>query len=145
MDGLYLRPVDLLQKGRGLGPFAGLLRGALAALRPAASAVGRTLVRAAKSDAAKSLGKTLGQQALDSGLNLTKEILQGNDLQQAVDREVTNFRTTGANLIAQAQAKRKNPPTQNKVVKKKKKGQVLHLKKARPSLASMRRYNNGDY
>lgn len=132
------RGAELLQKGRGFG---GFFRGLLSAARAAAPAIGRTLVRAAKSET----GKKLGAQALDSVANITKDMLQGNDLTDSMDREATAFRETGANLISEMQEKRKRkvvspfPGVQKK--KNKTKGSQSKLpKKVRPSLQSMRRY-----
>ena len=42
----------------------------------------RPIARAATSDTAKDMAKTLREQAIDSTLNMTKDYLNGNDMQQ---------------------------------------------------------------
>ena len=54
-------------------------------LRPIARSVGSNLARAATSNTAKDIAKTLGEQAIDSTLNMTKDYLNGNDMQHSID------------------------------------------------------------
>ena len=136
------RGYDLLQKGKGFG---GFWRSAMSGIRALAPAIGRTLARAATSNTAKKLGA----QALDSVANITKDMLQGNDLTDSMDREATAFRETGANIISEMQEKRKRKrketsPSQysggQKKKNKSKRNQPKLPKKVKPSLESMRRY-----
>lgn len=132
------RGSELLQRGRGFG---GFFRSALSGLRAALPTIGRTLAKAATSDTAKKLGA----QALDSVANITKDVLQGNDLKDSMDREAAAFRETGANMISEMQDRRKRKetspyPGEQKEKNKSKRKQTKLPKKVKPSLQTMRRY-----
>lgn len=138
---------ELIQRGRGAA--GGFFRGLFSLLRPSLSTLGKSVVQAAKSDTAKSIGKTLGRQALDTGLNITHAYLQGKDMKDEVDREAEKMRMTGSQIIKQVQAaaqnrKRKsyNPEVLPKK-KKKPKPKPTPLKKFKPSpsLQRMKRYD----
>lgn len=138
LTSMNYRGNELLQRGKGLG---GFFRGIMSGIRAAAPAIGRTLARAATSDTAKKLGA----QALDSVANITKDVLQGNDLTDSMDREATAFRETGANIISDMQDRRKRKsstpyPEGQKKKNKLKRNQTKLPKKVKPSLESMRRY-----
>ena len=75
---IYFRGGEYQQRGRGIG---GFFRGLWNLFRPVAKSVGSSIVKAATSDTAKSIAKTLGEQALDSTLNMTKDAIAGNELQ----------------------------------------------------------------
>lgn len=101
---IYFRGGEYQQRGRGIG---GFFRGLWNLFRPVAKSVGSSIVKAATSDTAKSIAKTLGEQALDSTLNMTKDAIAGNDLNVALDREVGSFKRTGSEIITDIQEKRK--------------------------------------
>ena len=42
--------------------------------------------KAAISNTAKDLAKTLREQAIDSALNMTKDLINGNDMRHSLDR-----------------------------------------------------------
>jgi len=76
-------------------------------LRPVARSVGSNLARAATSNTAKDIAKTLGEQAIDSTLNMTKDYLNGNDMKHSFDRETGEFRKRGSEVIEQVQTKQR--------------------------------------
>ena len=100
---IYFRGGEYQQRGRGIG---GFFRGLWNLFRPVAKSVGSSIVKAATSDTAKSIAKTLGEQALDSTLNMTKDAIAGNDLQSSLDREVGHFKRKGTDIITEIQTKR---------------------------------------
>ena len=101
--GLTFRGGEIQQKGKGIG---GFFRGLINLIKPVAKTVGKSVVKAATSDTAKSLGKTLGEQALDSAFNITKDVLNGNDLMESFDREGTQMKRKAADAINEVQLKR---------------------------------------
>ena len=100
-------------------------------LRPIARSVGSNLARAATSNTAKDIAKTLREQAIDSTLNMTKDYLNGNDMQHSIDRETGEFRKRGSEIIEQVQTKRRR---RDQSIKKK-------APKKRPTLKLMRKYD----
>ena len=105
---IYFRGGELQQKGKGIG---GFFRGLINLFRPMVKSVGQTVARAATSKTAKTIAKTLGEQALDSGLNITKDVMYGNDLKQSLEREKQNFKRSGGDIIDELQSslkKKKN-------------------------------------
>ena len=68
---IHFRGGEIQQKGKGIG---GFFRGLINMLRPVARSVGSNLARAATSNTAKDIAKTLGEQAIDSTLNITKDM-----------------------------------------------------------------------
>ena len=101
---IHFRGGEYHQRGRGIG---GFFRGLWNLFRPVAKSVGSSIAKAATSDTAKSIAKTLGEQALDSTLNMTKDAIAGNDLKSSLNREVGNLKRTGGDIITNIQAKRK--------------------------------------
>lgn len=88
---IQFRGGELQQKGKGIG---GFFRGLVNFFKPMMKSVGNSVVKVATSDTAKSIAKTLGEQALDSTMNMTKDVLHGNDLQDSFHREIDNFKRT---------------------------------------------------
>ena len=109
----------------------GFFRGLVSLFRPVVRTVGSSIAKAATSDTAKSIAKTLGEQALDSTLNMTKDYLTGNDMTHSLDREVGKFKETGANIIDDVRAKRRKPNN----------GTSRKSPKVKPSLKLMRKYD----
>ena len=101
---INFRGGEIQQKGKGIG---GFFRGLINMLRPVARSVGTNLARAATSNTAKDIAKTLGEQAIDSTLNMTKDYLNGNDMKHSFDRETGEFRKRGSEIIEQVQTKRR--------------------------------------
>ena len=101
---INFRGGEIQQKGKGIG---GFFRGLINMLRPVARSVGSSLKRAATSNTAKDIAKTLGEQAIDSTLNMTKDYLNGNDMKHSFDRETGEFRKRGGEIIEQVQTKRR--------------------------------------
>ena len=101
---IHFRGGEIQQKGKGIG---GFFRGLINMLRPVARSVGSNLARAATSNTAKDIKKTLGEQAIDSTLNMTKDYLNGNDMKHSFDRETGEFRKRGSEVIEQVQTKRR--------------------------------------
>ena len=104
-------------------------------IRPVARSVGSNLAKVATSDTAKSIAKTLGEQALDSTMNMTKDLLNGNDMKHAVDREVAQFRKRGGDIIDDVQSKRGRKTSDRP---------IRRVPKKRLTLKLMRKYDGGD-
>ena len=125
--GIHFRGGELQQKGKGIG---GFFRGLVNLFRPVMKSVGSSVVKAATSNTAKSIAKTLGEQALDSTMNMTKDMMQGNDLKESLHREAGNFKRTGTSILDNLQMKKKrNGKKKN-----------LNSPKRKVTLKSMNRY-----
>ena len=127
---ILFRGGEIQQKGKGIG---GFFRGLINMLRPVARSVGSSLARAATSYTAKDIAKTLGEQAIDSKLNMTKDYLNGNNMKHSIDRETGEFRKRGSEIIEQVQTKRRRRDQPIKKVPKK-----------RTTLKLMRKYDASD-
>lgn len=136
--GIHFRGGELQQKGKGIG---GFFRGLINLVRPVVKSVGSSVVKAATSDTAKSIAKTLGEQALDSTMNMTRDALQGNDLQQSLHRESNNFKRTGSDIIDNLQRRKRvrgaGVKTLNLPKRKK-----MNSPKRKITLKSMKRYES---
>ena len=122
---------SLVQKGRGIG---GFFRGIAALFRPLFKSAGTTVVKAVKSKTARNIAKQLADQAIDSSLNMSHDMLSGNDLKKSMETERENFRNVGVNIIDNLQNKKrrkKRIEIQPKKLKKLKRG---------VNLKSMERY-----
>ena len=135
---IYFRGGELQQKGKGIG---GFFRGLINLFRPIMKSAGQSVVRAATSTTAKSIAKKLGEQALDSGLNITKDVLYGNDLKQSIDREKQNFKRSGGNIIDEihSSVKRKRKLNTRKTIKK------SSPNKRKVTLNTMKKYESRPY
>ena len=102
-------------------------------LRPVARSVGSSLARAATSYTAKDIAKTLGEQAIDSKLNMTKDYLNGNNMKHSIDRETGEFRKRGSEIIEQVQTKRRRRDQP-----------INNVPKKRTTLKLMRKYDASD-
>ena len=121
---IHFRSGELQQKGKGIG---GFFRGLINLFHPMVKSAGKNIVKAATSNTAKSIAKTLGEQALDSSLNITKDILQGNDLNQSLQREKRKFKRKGGDIISELQSARKK--------------QKMSKAPKKVSLSSMKKYD----
>ena len=93
---ITFRGGELVQKGKGLG---GFFRGLIHLFKPTLKRLGQSAVKTITSDTAKNIARHLGTQALDSTLNLTKDVILGNDMKQSFQRERQQFKETGAKLF----------------------------------------------
>ena len=115
---------ERIQRGRGLG---GLLRMFKSLFSPVLKSVGKNVVRAATSNTAKSIAKTLGEQAIESGLNLATDALRGNNLKESANNEITALKSTAANSLDRIKRKRKSQEGQGiKMGKKMKKSRTVY-------------------
>lgn len=126
---IYFRGGEIQQKGKGIG---GFFRGLVNFFKPMVKNIGSSVVKVATSDTAKSIAKTLGEQALDSTMNLTKDVLQGNEVKASLNREIDNFKRTGTNIVNDLQEKRR-------MIKKN------NVPKRKVTLKSMKRYESRPY
>ena len=131
---IHFRGGEIRQKGKGIG---GFFRGLVNLFRPMVRTAGSSIAKAATSSAAKEVYKTLGEQAIDSTLNMTKDLLRGNDLQNSFNRESQNMKRVGADIIDKTQTQRKKRKIQAKALKKQ--SALALMKKYEPS----RRYSSG--
>ena len=127
---IHFRGGEIQQKGKGIG---GFFRGLINMLRPVARSVGSSLARAATSYTAKDIAKTLGEQAIDSKLNMTKDYLNGNNMKHSIDRETGEFRKRGSEIIEQVQTKRRRRDQP-----------INNVPKKRTTLKLMRKYDASD-
>ena len=111
-----------VQRGKGIG---GLLRVISGFFKPIVNRIGSSFVKSVKSDTGKAIGNAIKEQSINSALNLTAEALRGNDLRESLANEVASSRETIANALEQSNIgrkiykKRKNPPPNNKIKRKK--------------------------
>ena len=96
---------ERIQRGRGLG---GILRMIKSLFTPVLKSVGKNVVKAATSNTAKSIAKTLGEQAIESGINLATDALRGNNIKESANNEFTSFKNTAADTLETLKRKRKN-------------------------------------
>ena len=115
---LRFRGGERLQRGRGIG---GLLR----LVKSVFSPLVKTVAKAAKSNTGKALGNVLKEQAISSALNLTGDVIQGNNLKESLKNELKSGRETLGSAIKGIR-KRKNEMNDKKIVKQRK---VLSTKK----------------
>lgn len=85
-----------IQRGRGIG---GLLRTVVSIFKPVAKTIGKSAVKAVKSDTAKMIGQSLKEQAINSALNLTSEAIRGNDLNESLKNEMASTRNTIGDVV----------------------------------------------
>lgn len=113
-----------MQKGRGIG---GLLRAVAGFFKPILQTVGRTAVKAVRSNTGKMITNAVKDQALSSASNMLSDALRGNDLHESIQNEVVatkkTFGDTFENVIAAR--KRKAHPSHN--FSKKVKGSQLKV------------------
>ena len=119
---LRFRGGERLQRGRGIG---GLLR----LVKSVFSPLVKTVAKAAKSNTGKALGNVLKEQALSSALNLTGDVIQGNNLKESLKNELKSGRETLGSAIKGIR-KRKNEMNDKKIVKQRK---VVSTKKKKLS------------
>ena len=119
---MRFRGGERLQRGRGIG---GLLR----LVKSVFSPLVKTVAKAAKSNTGKALGNVLKEQAISSALNLTGDVIQGNNLKESLKNELKSGRETLGSAIKGIR-KRKNEMNDKKIVKQRK---VVSTKKKKLS------------
>ena len=120
---LRFRGGERLQRGRGIG---GLLR----LVKSVFSPLVKTVAKAAKSNTGKALGNALKEQAISSAINLTGDVIQGNNLKESLKNELESGRETLGSAIKGIR-KRKSEINDKKIVKQCK---VVSSKKKKLSL-----------
>ena len=119
---LRFRGGERLQRGRGIG-------GLLLLVKSVFSPLVKTVAKAAKSNTGKALGNVLKEQAISSALNLTGDVIQGNNLKESLKNELKSGRETLGSAIKGIR-KRKNEMNDKKIVKQRK---VVSTKKKKLS------------
>ena len=120
-----------IQRGRGIG---GLLRTVVSFFKPVAKTIGKSAVKAAKSDTAKMLGNSLKEQAINTALNLTSDAIKGNDLNESLKSELASTRNTMGNVVEGARSnllKRKATQAKSRNVKRVKTNKNIRGKKVK--------------
>ena len=139
---IYFRGGEIRQKGKGIG---GFFRGLVNLFKPMVKSAGSSIAKAATSNAAQEVYKTLGEQAIDSTLNMTKDLLRGNDMQTSFNRESENMKRTGAEIIDKVRGKRRRVDPQvlrKRSVKQPKKQNASTLKMMKQKYEPSRRYSS---
>ena len=85
---------------------------------------GKTIVKAATSKAGKAVGEALKEQAINSAVNMTADVLRGNDLQESVSREYITARNTLADAIETNVGSKRKAPDIERIPKKVKRENV---------------------
>ena len=80
---INFRGGEIQQKARGIGGFS---CGLINLISPEARSEESSHAKAETSVTAKDLAKTLREQAIDSALNITKDLINGNDMRHSLDR-----------------------------------------------------------
>ena len=109
---LRFRGGERLQRGRGIG---GLLR----LVKSVFSPLVKTVAKAAKSNTGKVLGNALKEQAISSAINLTGDVIQGNNLKESLKNELKSGRESLGNAV-KGLRKRKNEKSNSNIVKQRK-------------------------
>ena len=87
---------DLHQRGRGIG---GFFRAIGSLFKPLMKSAGKSIVKAANSKARKAIWVSLKEQAISSAVNMTDDMLRGNDLQESVSKEYITARNNLADTL----------------------------------------------
>ena len=112
---------DLHQRGRGIG---GFFRAIGSLFKPLMKSAGKSIVKAANSKAGKAIGESLKEQAINSAVNMTADVLRGNDLQESVSREYITARNNLADTIENNVGSKRKAPEIERNPKKVKRGNV---------------------
>lgn len=79
----------------------------------------KTVAKAAKSNTGKVLGNALKEQAISSAINLTGDVIQGNNLKESLKNELKSGRESLGNAV-KGLRKRKNEKSNSNIVKQRK-------------------------
>ena len=120
---LHFRGGELQQKGKGIG---GFFRIASSVLKPLVKRVGQTVLNAATSSTGKAIGRAISEQALESTLNMTQDMLSGNSLSESFEAEKKNLKDKAKKILSKQRGrgapKQKRVVTDKAEIKKKFKG-----------------------
>ena len=118
---------DLHQRGRGIG---GFFRAIGSLFKPLMKSAGKSIVKAANSNVGKAIGESLKEQAISSTVNMTADVLRGNDLQESVSKEYITARNNLADTLeTNVGIKRKAPDIQSNPKRVKRENIKLKVKK----------------
>ena len=101
---LRFRGGERLQRGRGVG---GLLRLFKSVFSPLVKSAGKTIVKAATSDTGKAVLRNIKDQAIDSAVKLTADVLRGEDMDVSVQNEMQQVKRKAADVIENVYSARK--------------------------------------
>lgn len=112
---IHFRGGELQQKGKGIG---GFFRAVGSVLKPFLLSIGRTALTAAKSNTGKAIRKAISDQALDSALNMTKDVLAGNSLKNSFEQEASDIKSKTIKAINKVQKRKKQQGQGAKFIKR---------------------------
>ena len=120
---LNFRGGELQQKGKGIG---GFFRIVSSVLKPLVKRVGQSVLNAATSNTGKAIGRAISEQALESTLNMTHDMLSGNSLSESFETEKKNLKDKAKKILSKQKGrgapKRKRIVSDKAEIKKKFKG-----------------------
>ena len=120
---LHFRGGELQQKGKGIG---GFFRIVSSVLKPLVKRVGQSVLNAATSSTGKAIGRAISEQALESTLNMTQDMLSGNSLSESFETEKKNLKDKAKKILSKQRGrgapKQKRVVTDKAEIKKKFKG-----------------------
>ena len=120
---LHFRGGELQQKGKGIG---GFFRIVSSVLKPLVKRVGQSVLNAATSSTGKAIGRAISEQALESTLNMTQDMLSGNSLSESFEAEKKNLKDKAKKILSKqggrGAPKRKHIVSDKAEIKKKFKG-----------------------
>ena len=93
---IRFRGGERLQRGRGIG---GILRLVKSVFSPIVKSFGRTAVKAVTSKTGKKALKSIQEQMVSSAVNMTADVIKGNDLGESFQNAVTDVRQKTGDAI----------------------------------------------
>ena len=108
---LHFRGGELQQKGKGIG---GFFRIVSSALKPLVKRVGQSVLNAATSSTGKAIGRAISEQALESTLNMTQDMLSGNSLSESFEAEKKNLKDKAKKILSKQGGR--GAPKQKRIV-----------------------------
>ena len=93
---LRFRGGERLQRGHGIG---GIFRVIKSLFSPIIKSAGKTIAKAATSSTAKSIGNSVKDQLIESGLKIGSDILRGDDIEQSLKNEFKQVKRKAADVI----------------------------------------------
>ena len=93
---LRFRGGERLQRGRGIG---GILRLLKSLFSPIIKSAGKKIAKAATSSTAKSIGNSVKDQLIESGLKVGVDALRGENLEQSLKNEFKQVKRKAADVI----------------------------------------------
>ena len=108
---LHFRGGELQQKGKGIG---GFFRIVSSVLKPLVKRVGQSVLNAATSSTGKAIGRAISEQALESTLNMTQDMLSGNSLSESFEAEKKNLKDKAKKILSKQGGR--GAPKQKRIV-----------------------------